>query len=97
VILHASASIYSRPVSCVSTILYINTPLFEFQLFSNATLCVFCWMSLSSFLHLFIVLCNFRKKVKNRKESRKQLQEETGEDKLSKDDSDDEILGSILK
>jgi hypothetical protein len=54
-------------------------------------------MSLSSFLHLIIVLCNFRKKVKNRKESRKQLQEQTGEDKLSKDDSDDEILGSILK
>ncbi|CAJ2629929.1 unnamed protein product [Trifolium pratense] len=38
-----------------------------------------------------------RKKVKNRKESSKQLQEQTGEEKLSKDDSDDEILGSILK
>ncbi|KAK2404508.1 timeless family protein [Trifolium repens] len=37
-----------------------------------------------------------RKKVKNRKESSKQLQQ-TGEEKLSKDDSDDEILGSILK
>jgi hypothetical protein len=35
--------------------------------------------------------------VKNRKESSGQLQEQTGEDKLSKDDSDDEILGSILK
>jgi hypothetical protein len=34
--------------------------------------------------------------VKNRKESSKQLQQ-TGEEKLSKDDSDDEILGSILK
>jgi preprotein translocase subunit SecG len=55
-------------------------------------------MSLSfSFLHLIIVLCNFRKKGKNRKESSEQLQEQTGEDKLSKDDSDDEILGSILK
>jgi hypothetical protein len=40
---------------------------------------------------------NFRKKVKNRKESSELLQEQTGEDKLSKDDSDDEILGSILK
>ncbi|GAU32321.1 hypothetical protein TSUD_43630 [Trifolium subterraneum] len=38
-----------------------------------------------------------RKKVKNRKVSSKQLQEQTGEEKLSKDDSDDEILGSILK
>jgi len=55
-------------------------------------------MSLSfSFLHLIVILCNFRKKVKNRKESRKQLHEQTGEDKLSKDDSDDELLGSILK
>ncbi|WJX14434.1 hypothetical protein P8452_04700 [Trifolium repens] len=38
-----------------------------------------------------------RKKVKNKKESSEQLQEQTGEEKLSKDDSDDEILGSILK
>jgi hypothetical protein len=35
--------------------------------------------------------------VKNKKESSEQLQEQTGEEKLSKDDSDDEILGSILK
>jgi len=54
-------------------------------------------MSLSfSFLHLIIVLCNFRKKGKNRKESSEQLREQTNEDKLSKDDSDDEILASIL-
>ncbi|KAK2457998.1 timeless family protein [Trifolium repens] len=38
-----------------------------------------------------------RKKMKNKKESSEQLQEQTGEEKLSKDDSDDEILGSILK
>jgi len=54
-------------------------------------------MSLSSFLRLLIILFNFRKKGKNRKESSEQLQEQTGEGKLSKDDSDDEILGSIIK
>jgi len=54
-------------------------------------------MSLSSFLHLIIAIFNFRKKGKNRNESSKQLQEQTSADKLSKDDSDDEIPGSILK
>ncbi|CAK8573428.1 unnamed protein product [Lathyrus sativus] len=38
-----------------------------------------------------------RKKVKNPRKSSKPLHEQTNEDKMSKDGSDDEILGSILK
>jgi len=55
--------------------------------------------SLLALLGLTIVPClyDFRKKVDNDNISREQSHGQTSEDRLSTDDSDDEMLSSVIK